>query len=301
MKEYIINLIKLRQEAIDSFVKITDILVKYKLEYWLDYGTLLGAIRDKTIIPWDGEFDISALDSNIYLDSPMWKELEDLGYVLSFGEFNIKIRKESQLVGSFIVDLHRYKETDKGILYEYGLEPKNTVDNLVLYTYKLLGNAQRIEETPEITFTRIYNEILNRTRAKIPEIDSAEIKLVIGKKHKSPFTIYFKDHILKFDLIEHRKSLTKVFYSILSVLPSSLNKALRSALQNRVDKMKFNPLKQVYVKDYYKSLSSTEFCGLTFPCFTDSEKYLESVYGDGWRVPTNRWELIHDSPLSKNE
>ncbi len=299
MKEYTINLKELRQEAIDSFVEITDILRKYKLEYWLDYGTLLGAIRDKTIIPWDGEFDISALESSIDLDSPMWKELEALGYVLSYGEFNIKIRKESQLVGSFVIDLHRYKETDKGALYEYGLDPKSGIDNLRLYLYKLLGTARRIENTPEITFTRIYNEILNKTGAKISDIDEAEIKIVIGKRYKSPFTIFYKDQKIKFDIITNRKTITKIIYAIISLLPSGLNKAISRALQNKVNKIQYNPLKKVYVKDYYNSLSTTQFCGFQFPCFKDSEKYLSEVYGDGWRVPTNKWELIHDSPLSK--
>jgi len=301
MKEYKINLVKRRQEAIDSFVEITNILHKYEIEYWLDYGTLLGAIRDKTIIPWDGEFDISTLESSLDLNSPMWKEIKGLGYDISFGEFNIKIRKESQLVGSFVIDLHRYKETNKGALYEYGLDPKGFFNNLILYTYKLFGDAKRIENTPEITFTCIYNEILNKTGAKISEIDTAEIRVVIGKMHRFPFTIYFKDHEIKYDVIINRKTFTNIFYSIINILPSSLNKAISAALQNRVNNIKFHPLKKVYVKDYYKSLSSTEFCGLTFPCFKDSEKYLSEVYGEGWRVPTNKWELLHDSPLSKNK
>lgn len=297
MKEYKINLVKKRQEAIYCFVEVTNILRKFKIDYWLDYGTLLGAIRDKTIIPWDGEFDISTLGSSINLNSSMWKELEDLGYVISYGEFNIKIRKESQLVSSFVIDLHRYKETDKGALYEYGLSPKRRIDSLILYTYKLLGTAKRIENTPEITFTQIYNEILNRTEAKIPEIDNTEIKVVIGKTYKSPFTIFFKDEEIKFDVITKRSMITRVLYLFVRILPSSFNNAIISALQNRVNNIKFDPLKKVYVKDYYKSLSSTEFCGLTFPCFKDSEKYLSEVYGEGWRVPTNKWELLHDSPL----
>jgi len=300
MKNYRINLKKLRQEAIDSFVQITNILHKYEIEYWLDYGTLLGAIRDKTIIPWDGEFDISTLESSLDLNSPMWKDIKGLGYDISFGEFNIKIRKKSQLVGSFVIDLHRYKETTKGALYEYGLAPKGFFNNLTLYTYKLLDNAKIIEITPEITFTRIYNEILNKTAAKISEIDTAEVRVVIGEMHRIPFTIYFKDHKIEYDVIINRKTFTKIIYSIIKILPLGLIKAISALIQNRVNNIKFAPLKKVYVKDYYKTLSSTEFCGLTFPCFKESEKYLSEVYGEGWRQPTNKWELMNDSPLSKN-
>ena len=193
MKEYSISLSQIRKKAIEAFVEVTELLNKYKIEYWLDYGTLLGAIRDKTIIPWDGEFDISAMDSNIDLNSKIWKELEDLGYVLNFGEFNIKIRKKSQLIGSFVIDLHRYKETVNGALYEYGRKPKSKFENLIFYIHRVIYTALPIENVPNITFTRIYNEIMNKTGAKISEIDCAEVIIKIGETNKCPFVLFFKE------------------------------------------------------------------------------------------------------------
>lgn len=49
------NLIKLKKILSDT----VSLFEKHGIKYWLDHGTLLGIIREKELIPWDHDIDIS--------------------------------------------------------------------------------------------------------------------------------------------------------------------------------------------------------------------------------------------------
>ena len=53
------------EEARKSEVEILDVVAKFcdehKIKYWINCGTLLGAIRHKGFIPWDDDIDVGML------------------------------------------------------------------------------------------------------------------------------------------------------------------------------------------------------------------------------------------------
>ena len=71
--------LKEAQELMTTILKdIDSICRKNNINYWIESGTLLGAVRHKGFIPWDDDIDIGMLreDYNKFLEIAN-KELKD--------------------------------------------------------------------------------------------------------------------------------------------------------------------------------------------------------------------------------
>lgn len=50
--------------ALELLDNIADVFDKFGVRYWLDFGTLLGIVRENRILPWDTDMDISIMDAD---------------------------------------------------------------------------------------------------------------------------------------------------------------------------------------------------------------------------------------------
>ena len=54
---------------IDPNFKVTiTIFNKLKINYWICQGTLLGIVRDQSLIPWDPDIDLAVMDKQFNKD-----------------------------------------------------------------------------------------------------------------------------------------------------------------------------------------------------------------------------------------
>lgn len=56
---------KVQLRLLDMMVEIDKICRRHNIQYWLDCGTLLGAVRHGGFIPWDDDLDIAFLSSDL--------------------------------------------------------------------------------------------------------------------------------------------------------------------------------------------------------------------------------------------
>ena len=86
------------------------VLEKHSIDYWLDCGTLLGAIRDGQLIKWDTDIDIGCWkNKNDYLIKKILrKEFMTLGYNVYLTDYFINIHDPKY--SNYNVDINFYSK-----------------------------------------------------------------------------------------------------------------------------------------------------------------------------------------------
>ena len=151
MKKIDVNELKKVQlemlEYFDAFCR------KNKISYWLDYGTLLGAIRHKGYIPWDDDVDVAMLREDYEKAAKLFNKQSNGAYILQTPTNN----KESCYPFGKLLNT-------RTVLYEYGEKGIKTSVYIDVFVY---DNAPEDKETVKRIFRK--RDFLGRIRRiKLP-------------------------------------------------------------------------------------------------------------------------------------
>jgi len=128
-------LIKILEEA-------NEYLNTNKIIYWLDCGTLLGAVRDKGLIQWDSDIDIGCwkTDGDYRLKQNIKKHFEAQGYNVYLTDYYINIHNPNYPQYNFDINFYSIKG-DKAITPSSSLSPylkdplSITINHLIRFIY----------------------------------------------------------------------------------------------------------------------------------------------------------------------
>lgn len=156
--------------AVEVLKLIKEILDKHDVEYWLDEGTLLGAVRDRKFIPWDHDIDLAMFYKNISGIIPLFDGICNIGVEVCFFEW----KKHIKLLGvGYEIDINLYLLND-GKATKRWYEHNNVgrvLDYFIWIFYLQNANIRKSDAPLFITRTliRIKNMLPNRINKKILE------------------------------------------------------------------------------------------------------------------------------------
>jgi len=82
-----------KKQAFKNMKEVKEMFDNYNVKIWLNYGTLLGAVRDKGFIEWDDDVDMSAWYKDIDKIESIGKELYKKGYDVVLTNDTLRLKK----------------------------------------------------------------------------------------------------------------------------------------------------------------------------------------------------------------
>ncbi len=300
----IIDIAELRKRSLQLLQDVKEVLDNGGVKYWLDFGTLLGAVREGRSIIWDGDFDLSTLDTDIAERFELWDELRKRGYEIQIAYSNITITEKDWKVGWYKTDLHRYRLNNGGdVEYLYGVKYTSKIVRYILSLLDALSLNQTVNEIQKLKyytpFDSICHQILNVANIPAEELESlGPITYQHGFLNSAQhFSLRHERFFVSKDPLKNAGSGFIFLSKIFNRCPPVCLQTIKMIFERMRERTNNTPLLKVrFPTDFFENLSAANFHDMTFNTPKPAEDYLTLVYGPNWRTPRVKWEFSVDAP-----
>ncbi len=136
---------------IDLLRQVKEVLDEHNIDFWLDCGTLLGAVREDKFLDWEHDIDLGACQEKMTDTAKILisKELHNRKFVVASFENYIHIEKET-----FHADINLYHLCDgKAVMSRSG--PVSLFDRFLYYLSMVISSPHDLKLDPGgTTFTK---------------------------------------------------------------------------------------------------------------------------------------------------
>lgn len=259
---------EVQQGALEILKKIDNVCNKLNLEYYLAYGTLIGAIRHKGFIPWDDDIDIMMPrhDYNILIDYFASHKDE----LMPFEIINPSVNKKCPYTISRISDSRYQLNVDNEDNYGIGLfvdiYPLDGAGNSVSEYTKLKNKSSRYASLCFLsTRQKVKRENTNSNFKMIIKYPAFVLAKILGKD-------YFMNHL----------------YKLASTYNYDSSKYIGCIIWGSDD-----GVRGIFPKSWFDDSIEVEFEGLNFKAPKDYDKILRRLYGDYMKLPPENKRIAH--------
>jgi len=237
------------KEWIRSLGEVKKILDRSNIKYWLDQGTLLGAVRDGKFITKDTDIDIGTTYEEAKKIIEVVPELEKKGYKVSITDFAIYL---SKLPIAISICFYRFKEnkawTLNGIitpkyfnnllkyfdlvaerlLYKFLYKEKNIFMKFIFFIFpfsalkifrkllfqacELLGQKYCAFIVPKSCFDNLDKVVFYGMNFNIPSFSEKYFTLFYGKNWRIPNPNWYRENIITGSHIKTTRKLDCSFF-----------------------------------------------------------------------------------------
>lgn len=164
---------KCQLRMLDMLIAVDKILRAHNISYWLDFGTLLGAVRHSGFIPWDDDIDISVLQTDYKkVREILMKELPE--------QF---VFQDSTTDKYAFFTYGRVRDKKSYCYYPEFVKMKEQGLWLDIFIYDLIPSARQ-KNFVDFFYRRAYHEVHNIGVVKYPS------KLMLTTKKAIAYIVY---------------------------------------------------------------------------------------------------------------